>query len=154
MSDGYNFEQYLGTQYGLGIQADGEAPADLLLLPDERLLALAHNMAEAERGAAAMRVLIQRAVRTAESRAFARPSDDSRPVAFDIDHHAGRRGVSEAAFGSGRVMPLRERPAPTPRDQMEIPLQRRQPAPVVVDNDVAFELNVPELTAYRASTRH
>jgi hypothetical protein len=35
-----------------------------------------------------------------------------------------------------------------------MPPARPQPAPVVVDDDVAFELNVPELTAYRASTRH
>jgi hypothetical protein len=154
MSDGYNFEQYLSTQYGLGIQADDDAHADLLLLPDERLLALAHNVAGAERGAAAMRVLIQRAVRIAESRGFVRHSAEFRPAVLDGDLHVGWRDASGEASGSGRVIPLRGRVAPARRDQADMPPARQQPAPVVVDDDVAFELNVPELTAYRASTRH
>lgn len=162
VSDGYNFEEFFRTQHGVGQTPSGTVEAELWQLPGQHLLDLAHNVEQAERGATAMRVLVERALRQSERRSMSADRKFVVPVLQDPNVyvpniHTQWRGAIETAFASQRSAPPARRVTEQPRARMsywDAPPGEVLPAPCVVEDDATFELSVPELVPYRASTRH
>lgn len=156
MSDGYNFELFYCTQLGTAHVADfDEAPA-IEQLPSDTLLAQAHDLAEQSLGAASMRVLILRAVRKAEERG---PTTNSYyPKVQTNTLHEQWRNTIEAAFRPeishgpmARGNPLR---SPKEGARHAGRSHRRAVSVAVVEDMTTFDRSIPEVVAYRASTRH
>lgn len=162
MSDGYNFEEFYRTQHGAVESHAPEAVRSMDRLPTSALLAKAYELSDDADGVAAMRILVERAVMKAQVRlTTGRAVATYEPKPHDPTiHHQWRDAIEEAfvprhAHAKSRdALPefVRERRGEV--SSVVEPPEWERSLPLMVADDEAFELSVPEVVPYRASTRH
>ena len=154
MSDGYNFEEFYRTQHGVKAGDMHVTTKAMDRLPSAALLSKVYNLPDDVEGIAAMRVLVERAVLKAEARLLAgRAVGSYAPKPHDPTIHNHWHAAIEEAFAAHR---------PRARRAVELPAfvtaaQGRTSSvvvPLMVADDASFEMSVPEIVPYRASTRH